>query len=731
MRRGLGAMGALIGLLLLINLILLRMWDPDPVEVVRNQVFDLYQRLAAHSMADAPIVIVDIDESSLARLGQWPWPRTVVADLVSRLQQAGAAAIGFDIVFAEPDRTSPSSVANTLRGVDDDLRSRLIALPDNDHVLAETVGRGRVTMALAGRGTIAGEDPVRPNKKASIARMGTDPKTILTEIPTATRNLPELEEAAAGLGVISLIPEPDGITRRIPLISNIAGILLPTLSIEMLRVATGQRTIAVKANDAGITEIVIAGLAIPTDREGRAWIRFGPDRSIPYVPAADILDGSVAAQAIQGKLAFIGASATGLLDIKTTPRARFMPGVEVHAQFLHNVLTGSTLTRPAIFLAIELGLMAAMSLIILILTPRLSAVSTLLFGIIMTASLFGVSWVLYSRYGMLLDATATAITSFAIYALLTYVKYVREESDKKLVRRSFAQYLSPEVVEQLAEHPEQLKLGGERRDMTIMFCDVRGFTEYSERLDPETLTMVLNRFLTTMSGEILTGRGTIDKYMGDAIMAFWNAPLEDKNHALNACQTALAMMRALPRFNRELAQESEKLGRDLGQFRCGAGINSGPCLVGNMGSDQRFNYSVIGDAVNLASRLEGQCKTYGVPIVIGESTAKAATDLALLELDLIRVKGKHEAVRVYTALGDEAMASDAAYRQLVDANAALLEAYRETDWQQARAWLDRCRTTEKDFGLEAFYTLYAERIAELEIDPPPDGWDGVYEALTK
>ncbi|MCP4329148.1 MAG: adenylate/guanylate cyclase domain-containing protein [Alphaproteobacteria bacterium] len=738
--KGLGRFGAVVGVLLLVAIVMVRYIDPPTVEILRHQLFDFYQRIDPPDLDGVPIVIVDIDESSLAEIGQWPWPRPVIAQIVRQLAVNGAVVIGFDVVFPEPDRVSPPILADQIVGISDEIRQQLRRLPDNDNVFAEIVAATRTVMAQAGSLNADALTDRPPPKKTAVAEIGGDPRLYLFNHDGITRNVPALEDAAHGLGMITILPERDGITRRIPLALNVGGTVVPSLGVEMLRLATGQSTIGIRIEKAeysdkpGISSVVVGGVPIPTDRFGQVWIRFSNAMSVPYIPAKDILDGSVDPALIAGKFVLIGTSAAGLLDIKTTPVAKSMPGVEVHAHFLANVLTQNLLSRPDYLNAVEYMAMILAALMILILIPRLSAVATLLFGAAVMFTLAGVSWYLYVDQGVLFDVTATAVATFAIYGVLTYVKYVREEADKKMVRRTFSQYLAPAVVDRLAQNPDQVKLGGENRDMTILFSDIRGFTSIAEHTNAEELTVLINRILTPMTEAILEHGGTVDKYIGDCVMAFWNAPIDDADHQRHACLAALDMMRRVTELNASLQEESaESEGRAAPEIRIGVGLNSGVCCVGNIGSDQRFDYSVLGDAVNLSSRLEGQTSFYGAPIVVGESTASGAADLALIHIDRIKVKGRQQPVRIFALVGDQALAEQPDFQRFIADHDAFMEAYFEQHWDVASDLLPKCRAQSAglDLSMDAFYDLFAERIDSFRAEPPGESWDGAFVATKK
>lgn len=717
-------------------LVVLRIFDPVPLQIFRDKIFDLYQRAEPREFEKLPVVIIDIDEESLTEIGQWPWPRTVIAKLVRKLAvdyQVPAAA--FDIVFAEPDRTSPHLIAGNVAGLDSSLKATLESLPNNDAAFAGTIKEmGRVVLGQSTTSrTVEGSD-TRKSSKASIgvrASKGVDVKNFVYDFFGLVRNLPEFEQAAAGIGVFTFKPSLDGVVRRVPLIMRVGEQFYPALSIELLRVATGQKTIMIKADGAGISSIVMKGYEIPTTQNGEFYLRFAKHTRDRYVSAREVLNGTVPLERLQGHMAFIGTSAVGLLDIKATPVDDAMPGVELHAQLLENVLTKSFLERPNWSVGAELIALGLIGLLMIGLVPFLGAIYTLVVGVVPMLGLLGFSWYAFSSLGMLLDMIFVAIATFLVYVVLTYLNYMREERERRQVRSAFSQYMSPALVEQLAEDPSKLKLGGEMRDMTLLFCDIRGFTTISEQFDAQGLTRFINRFLTPMTNIILERQGTIDKYMGDCIMAFWNAPLDDADHARNGVRSALAMVEGVKQLNAALKAEAEAEQRKFVPINVGIGLNSGLVCVGNMGSDLRFDYSVLGDDVNLASRLEGQSKTYGTDNVIGENTRAKVSAFACLQLDRIQVKGKTVPIDIYTVFGDETVAATPAFRALAERHKEMLTAYRAQDWAATRRKLAECRALDKDGRLKTLYDLYAERVEAYANAPPGESWDGVFIAKTK
>jgi adenylate cyclase len=724
------AVSRLLGLCLLIPLIALRVWDPAPLEILRLRVFDLYQMVHPRLPAAEPVVIVDIDEESLAEIGQWPWPRLEVARMIDRLRLAGVVAIGFDITFPEPDRTSSGVYAESLADVDPAIAEALRALPNNDEVLAGALSQTRVVLGQSGyhRDVRNGQPP--PPSEVPLAIIGADPRPYLYHFPSLVRNTPILEQAAASRAVFNLVPGSDGVVRNVPAFVVAEGRIVPSLAAELLRVAAGGNAFAIKTDRAGIRSFVVAGVEVPTDRHGRLWIHYAKQRPGLYISARDLLAGEVAPERLAGKLALIGTSAVGLLDIKATPLQHNVPGVEVHAQVLEMILTGQLLQRPHYALGAEVSVLAIVSLLIIALVPVLGAALTMLLGALVASFLLATSWFLFTSEGLLIDPAYPSLGAFAVFALLVFANYLREEGRREEVRRAFRHYLSPALVDQLAEEPDRLVLGGESREMTVLFSDVRGFTAIAERLqqEPQVLTRLMNRLLTSLSTEIMANNGTIDKYMGDAVMAFWNAPLSDADHALNACNAARAMCGALDTLNAKMLADAAGGTTETSALRIGLGINTGLCVVGNMGSEQRFDYSVLGDAVNLASRLEGQSPVYGADIVLGQATAEAVGNRATyVELDLIRVKGKREPQRIFALLGGPELAEDAEVQVTIRLMDDLLTAYRFQAWDAAEQAVDALAGRGlAHLDMAIFQKLYHRRIRQFRNDPPPPGWDGVH-----
>lgn len=723
-------------LALLALLLGLRVSGMPWVETLQHRSFDALMRLKPRVYEPVPVRVIDIDDESLARLGQWPWPRTQLAKLVRRLNELGASAIAFDAVFAEPDRSSPArAVAAWPASPETErLKSAAARMPDNDDVFAASMkGAGVVT----GFTLISERNAVAPLSKAPFALAGDDPADYVEDFSGAVANLPKLEQAAAGNGSFTFLPEYDGVVRRVPLLLRKDGRLLPSLSLEALRVAQEARGYAVKCSGGsgekgghtGISKIKVGGLVIPTDGNGRVWVYFTGFAPHRTVPAWKIFEKDFDASLVQGNITFVGTSAAGLMDLRVTALNPVLPGVELHANVAEQALLGRYLERPDWAPGAEWLYMLFLGVLLTILLPMSGAAVSALVGAAGAALALYASWRAFSVYGYLLDPVFPVLTVVAVYMASSLVSYLRSETERRQVRNAFSRYMHPKLVEELAKHPEKLKLGGETREMTILFCDIRGFTTISEQYDAAGLTKVITRFLTPMTDIIMERLGYIDKYIGDCIMAFWNAPLDDAAHCANACEAALTMQDTLAVLNEKWRLEAEAEGRKHLPINIGVGLNTGPCCVGNMGSDQRFNYSVLGDDVNLASRLESQSKAYHVKIIIGPRTREQAPDFAALELDLIKVKGKTRPVHIFTLLGRADLNASEAFKKHEAEHKGMLEAYREQRWDEAEKHLAACRGSA--YNLDPFYEMYAERIKAYRAAPPPADWDGAYTATSK
>lgn len=732
------------GIVLLGALLMLRVADPPLVEMLRAQSFDFYQRLKPRDFTRQPVAIVDIDERSINVQGQWPWPRTRMAELLQKLAAMQVPAVAFDILFSEEDRLSPAKVAQDNPTLPQALKDELGKLPSNDSVFAQAITKSRVILGQSSVRSVAdNREEKRIMRDAPHAFLGADPRPYMFNLPDIIQNRPEFEDAAAGRGVFTVVPDVDGVFRRIPLVMAVQDKVRLGLAPELLRIATGGRAFAVRTDEAGIQGIVLAGQQVSTDAAGRIWPYFTPSKRERFVSATDILEGKLPPQRLAGHLVLVGTSAIGLEDYRATPMNTLMAGVEIHAQVLENILSKTLLVRPHYAIAVELAVVAALGLFVVLLVPYLGARWSIIYALVLLASYLAASWYAFSSSRLLLDPVFPAASTLMLFILMATTNYLREERQRRETRAAFGQYVSPALVDQLADDPTRLELGGETRALSVLFSDVRGFTAISESFkdNPQGLTELMNRFLTTMSDAILDHEGTIDKFMGDAVMAFWNAPLDIEHHEHNSCRAALAMIERVDALNNAVAEEArillaENPDLDLTVHRIdiGIGINSGNCVVGNMGSRNRFDYTALGDTVNVASRLEGQSKPYGVKIVLGSSTAEAVSqDMATLEIDQIRVKGKDEPERIFGLFGDNQKLAQTDFIAARALNRTMLSAYRTQDWSSAFEALEMLRELEDrvELGLLEYLFIYETRIAEFRANPPGRHWDGVYTATSK
>lgn len=730
--------GQVLGLAALIVFMAMRVVDHPIVQEFRNSGFDLMQSVKPREYTPQPVRIVDIDENSLKTVGQWPWPRTKIAELIDRLTRAGAVVIGFDVIFSETDRLSPALIAKDNAALPKSVRDELARMPDNEIAMRESMLRSRVVL---------GETSVRNQTDqgtqsdgladAPHGVFGEDPTPYLVDFFDLVQNLPLLDEAAAGRGLFSVRAGKDGVIRRIPIVMKVGGVVRLALSAETLRIATGGDSFVIKTNEAGISSIVVAGNEISTDPNGQIWPYFTPSLPERYVSAGAVLDGSADINKLRGHLILVGTSAVGLEDYRSVPLGNQVPGVEIHTQVIENLLTGQTLVRPNYADGYEFLAVLIPGLIIIFLVPKLGAIFAFGFAVVMIGSILGASWYSFDNHRLLLDATWPTITAIGLFIVSATANYIREEQQKRQIRSAFGQYLSPALVGRLAENPEELVLGGQTRELTVLFTDIRGFTTISESYKdyPEGLTQLMNRFLTVLSNPILERNGTIDKYMGDAIMAFWNAPFDFEHHVLEACNAALEMIENVEQLNEEREEElKDSEVETYHAIKVGIGINTGACVVGNMGSQNRFDYTALGDTVNIASRLEGQSKPYGLNIVIGPQTAQVIKDtLAVFEIDLIRVKGKQEPIRIYSLVGREELSRTEDFLEFRALNSAMIASYRAQEWEAAFDALEMLEELGEKLGLsvEEYLLIYEARITEFQSNPPGANWDGVYTAMSK
>jgi adenylate cyclase len=634
----------LLGLVLVVLLALLRLADPLPVASIRDMGFDFYQRLQPRAGADSPVRIVDIDDPSLARLGQWPWPRATLATLTRRLTELGAASIGFDVLFPERDR---------LGG-------------DNDASFASALAAGNAALGFS---VSPGAPRLTLTPKAGIAVSGSDPASSLPPITGAVAPIPALAEAAAGLGGLSLSAEDSaGTVRRVPMLWSDGKTLYPGLSLETLRLALGVSTLVALGDTTGggtLERIRVGDFFIDTTANGEVVLYDKPANPAHSISAWAVLDDgyrSLRSQ-VEGRIVLVGTSASGLLDLHGTPLAASSPGVLIHASVIDQIVSGQFLSRADWVQAVEILLFTLAGILLVVVVLRLGPLAGLAVAVVLIGSLVAASYVAFTQRGWLIDATFPAFASLLVYGAMVYFQFSLTERNRQQLRRAFGYYVAPELLTRIEASADQLKLGGEAREISVMFADMRGFTAFTEKHDPASTLAMLNTLFGALGEEIVNRQGTIDKFIGDAIMAFWNAPVDVADHPRRACEAALAMRARLHTLNTSGGLEGIAIG---------IGLSTGDALVGNMGLESRFDYSAIGDTVNVASRVEGESKLVGFDIVASDSTRRAVPDFAWLEAGTVALKGKANRLPIHILVGDAALGASPRFVALHEAHLAWL-----------------------------------------------------------
>ena len=658
-------------------LLWVKLSDPYMVESTRLKFYD-YLMLDSPTQSEQ-IVTVNIGEKAIEKYGQWPFPREVHAKIVGDIYGRGAALVGSTILMPESDRMG------------------------TDRVLADTLNQYPVVLSQTTTDSCKG---VQNIARTGVAVVGDgQPSEFLPQYPCVLSNIPVLQEAAVGVGITSTLPETDGVVRRVPLLSQSKGEYYPAFGIEMLRVAAGDSSYQAKINQTGVEALRVPQFdTIKTDEYGRVFIN--PNYKFKSYEIGEPLPD------LSGKIVILGVTAAGIANPVATPAGAQYPH-DLQASILETLINGDSVSIPVWGQLADLAAFLGLALALIILSRF--RFSVIYIGILL-GGYFYLPAYLFAQKGILLDVTFNVFAIALIYIHIFTAKFISEYLQKQQIKKQFGTYLSPDLVAQLQKQPELLKLGGTKQQLSIMFTDVRGFTAISEHYgeDVEGLTSIMNRYMTVMTRAILENKGTLDKYIGDAQMAFWNAPVNNPQHALDSVRTAFQMLEDLEKFNAEVVAQGTP------PFGMGLGINTATVVVGNMGSTQRFDYTCLGDGVNLASRLEGQSKPYGVKIVIGPETAEQVLDTyQVVELDLIAVKGKTEPARIYTVLPFFDTVGELQHKKF-------LQLYREGKWETAQKFasdLKKCWQGE----LNNYYDMMIERMKE-EV---PANFDGVYRAQSK
>lgn len=705
-----------------------------------NIIYDTRLALTMPGGVDPRVVILDIDERSLDKtaLGRWPWRRDKLASLLTKLfDKYGVVIIGFDVVFAEPDESSGLPVLEQLaKGKLSDVSQFKSALKD---LRPELDYDGIFAKTLKGRPVVLG---YYFNSEEGAVQSGAIPAPVLPKGTFAGRNirittwrgyggnLPEFQANAANAGHFNPLIDADGVSRRVPMLAEYHGAYYEALSLAMVRVLAGMPKVepGFASEDfssksySGLEWLKAGPVTIPVDDTVSALIPYrGKRGSFKYISLADVYFDRVPKEELQGKIALIGTSAPGLLDLRSTPVGSVYPGVEIHANMITAMLDNDFKQKPPYMLGTEVILLLIGGITLSLLVPLLSPLKATLVSLLATLLISGLDVLVWTKGGLVLPLASSLLMIAALFAFNMSWGYFVESRSKRQFTELFGQYVPPELVDKMAEDPEKYSMEGKSEELTVLFSDIVGFTSISESLSPKELSQFINDYLTSMSLVIRSNRGTLDKYIGDAIMAFWGAPVADAQHARQALISAMAMQAELDKLREQMR------ARGWPDIRIGVGVNTGQMSVGDMGSRLRKAYTVMGDAVNLSSRLEGLTRVYGVGILVGPNTRRAVNDILFREIDRVRVKGKDEPVEIFEPVGIDGQVGQEAVEELQKWHRAL-KAYRAQNWDEAEAELSKAQQMSPQCKL---YQLYAERIRQCRIEPPGENWDGVTTFKTK
>ncbi len=711
------------------------------IDRLENLLYDARLLVTMPNTVEPSIVIVDIDEKSLGEEGRWPWSRNKMARLVDSLfDYYGIGILGFDVVFAEPDESSGLKILEAL--ADEELKgdARFARALDEmsprlnyDQVFARSLQGRPVVMGYYFSSTGTGEE---------VLRVGSLPKPTLRaghfrgrNIPFITANgyganLPELQQAAVTAGHFNPFIDEDGVVRRVTMLYEYEDAHYESLSLAMARLALGVNKLEPRYADKSIAGKSYSGLEwlrigkrlVPVDDRVRSLVPYrGKKGSFAYIPAADVLQKRTPAGDLKGKIVLVGTTAPGLLDLRSAPVQKVFPGVEIHANLIAGILYNTVKEMPAYTLGAEFIILVLAGMILTIayafMGPGKASMVTL--AVVLTVLI--INFLVWEYGNLVLPLAASVTMAVVMFVLSMSYGFFVEARGKRELATVFGQYVPPELVEEMGDSPEEYSLDAESRDLTVLFSDVRGFTTISEGLDPQDLSRLMNHFLTPLTGVIHKHRGTIDKYMGDAIMAFWGAPIDDPDHSRHALQAGLEMVETLDKMQGEFHAQGWP------EVRIGVGLNTGPMSVGNMGSEFRMAYTVLGDAVNLGSRLEGLTRQYAVDIIVSENTKEALPDYMFRELDRVRVKGKDKPVAIFEPIGPKNQV-DQETRNELKLYKETLRLYRTQNWDIAEIQFLNLRKMNPGRKL---YEIYSGRVAHFRQKPPGEGWDGVFTFKTK
>jgi adenylate cyclase len=709
-----------------------RLYHLSFIGFVEDKLYDTRLHFTMPNTVDKGIVILDIDEKSLKNEGHWPWGRDKLATLMDKLfDKYNVALVGFDVVFAEKDSTSGLGVLQNFgqHQLKNDRQFQSVLAEykpqlEYDALFAKRIQDRNVVLGYyfnsSTNSTGALPDPIFP--PGTFKGHSTD----FIKSDGYGGNLDELQNRAASAGHFTQAPDPDGVIRRVPMLIEYDGAYYESLSLAMVRTLLGspklQPDFGGSGKDSDLESLSFDNIHIPVDDAAQALIPYrGLRGSFKYISATDVLNDRVPLDELKNKIVLVGTTAPGLMDLRSTPVDEIYPGVEIHANLISGMLNNTIKSNPPYIVGTEMSLLLIVGLSLSFLLPRLSPIKDTIVSLVVLVVTAGINIAVWQYMGIALPLASGLIMIFAIFALNMSYGYFVESRTKRQITNLFGQYVPKEVVGELSERPEQVSMEGDSREMTILFSDVRGFTTISEGLDSKELSLLMNEFLTPLSRVVYKHRGTIDKYMGDCIMAFWGAPLLDAQHAYHGILAGMEMLKTLEALQPHFKE------RGWPPINIGVGLNTGRVSVGNMGSEVRIAYTVMGDPVNLASRLEGITKEYGAGIVVGENTKQAAPEFVYRELDLVRVKGKDKPVAIFEPMG---LAGQIEEKRLaeIDLFHQTLHSYRQQDWNKAEQLLSDLLLISPEAKL---YHVYAERIAYFRSNPLPADWDGVFTFKTK
>ncbi len=702
---------------------------------LENKAYDLRVNLARLDQPDPRIVIIDIDEASLKSIGRWPWNRAIMAKLVDILYDYYyIQVLGFDILFAEPDRSSGLPVLLSLAQgplrKDQQFQEFLEQYApelDYDSLFARALQDKDVVLGFFFRNNAPAESE---NLNLGSLPMPLPTKNRIENLDSLLHptgygaNLAIFQQAAQQGGFVDNPSiSTDGIIRKVPVIQSYQHQLYGSFALAMVRALYGFPPVELVLDEMHtLVGLQVEELFIPTTSSGELFVPYrGKYPSYTYVSASDVLEKKVDPEILDGALVLMGTTATGLLDMRATPVGSVYPGVEIHANAISGILDQTLLSQPPGIQELDFFQHLFIGLILLFALPRLKLINSLILGVLLMAVTLGTNYYFWQELHVVLPLVSVLVFIALNFTLHFAYGYFVEDYNKRKLSHLFGQYVPPALVEEMSRNNAQVSLEGETRELTILFSDIRGFTSLSEQLEPQQLTRLMNQYLTVMTQIILDNRGTIDKYIGDAIMAFWGAPLADPEHASHAMQAAMDMRNAMPEINAQFRQQG------FPEISIGIGLNTGMVNVGNMGSEFRMAYTVLGDDVNLASRLESITKQYKVDLIVSESTRRKAPEWLYQELDLVKVVGKNIPIAIYHPIARQKDINEIQQKEMYLFKLAI-KLYRQQKWQDAKTILEDLLSVANNTFL---YQLYLDRILAFQHDPPGQSWDGVFEAKSK